>query len=331
MICDDSSQSQSHMSIDTSSKSPFKFTSPIKLLNNSWYDDAVDETCARASMDLSALMGANSNKETESIPPIISEHIKPEITIKVENAEASTNAATTTINTQNLSFLNLKEILKKESTSKTSPEREIEIEFLDASNEEKFDRLVKADKIKTPLKRRLSINSNGSRSSSPSTADTDNSAGSPAERRNAVSNKSDTKKLRIDKIGAKKRTESGGSCESGQGSSGGGSFTRFGNRNDMEMETNEETLVRRQKQIDYGKNTIGYDIYLKTIPKNQRKKEHPRTPIKCYKYSRRAWDGLIKVWRKKLHCWDPANMKKAAGNMEKGTDSSDSSEDEAQK
>nr|CAH7750196.1 unnamed protein product [Callosobruchus chinensis] len=71
-----------------------------------------------------------------------------------------------------------------------------------------------------------------------------------------------------------------------------------------EMESDAEVLSRRQKQIDYGKNTIGYDNYIKKIPKDKRTPEDPQTPNKYMKYSRRAWDGLIRKWRLQLHKYD---------------------------
>ncbi|KAF7381466.1 hypothetical protein HZH66_013860 [Vespula vulgaris] len=77
------------------------------------------------------------------------------------------------------------------------------------------------------------------------------------------------------------------------------------NKKHVEYETDPTILARRQKEIDYGKNTIGYDRYIQTIPKEQRTREHPRTPPKYIKYSRRGWDGMIKLWRKQLHNWDP--------------------------
>ncbi|CAH1707892.1 histone RNA hairpin-binding protein [Aphis gossypii] len=70
-------------------------------------------------------------------------------------------------------------------------------------------------------------------------------------------------------------------------------------------ETDPLILARRQKQIDFGKNTIGYVKYLEQVPKHERTKRHPKTPPKNLKYTRRAWDGLIKNWRVKLHLWDP--------------------------
>ncbi|XP_035666366.1 histone RNA hairpin-binding protein-like [Branchiostoma floridae] len=70
-------------------------------------------------------------------------------------------------------------------------------------------------------------------------------------------------------------------------------------------ETDQVTLMRRQKQIDYGKNTLAYDNYSQNTPRHARKKDDPWTPTKFAVCSRRAWDGRIKEWRKKLHNWDP--------------------------
>ena len=72
-----------------------------------------------------------------------------------------------------------------------------------------------------------------------------------------------------------------------------------------EPEADAHKLAQRQKQIDKGKNTLGYDNYIKAVPREQRGKEHPRTPDVHRQCSKRAWDGLFKQWRRALHAFDP--------------------------
>eukprot|EP01132_Coremiostelium_polycephalum_P011388 gene11388-13947_t len=105
----------------------------------------------------------------------------------------------------------------------------------------------------------------------------------------------------------------------------------------IQKETDPTKLKSRQKDIDFGKNTKGYDNYIKLVPKESREKNHPRTPDKFQRCSRRSWVGQIKKWRKELHKFDLSsdgvpttdlNVNSYNINNEDEDDTSDNDEDE---
>lgn len=79
---------------------------------------------------------------------------------------------------------------------------------------------------------------------------------------------------------------------------------------DTSNPTEAKRIETRHKQILKGKNTVGYDIYIKKVPKHKRKKiiEHPSTPDYKADIPNRRWLGLLKAWRKSLHQYDPLDL-----------------------
>ncbi|BFF92587.1 histone RNA hairpin-binding protein [Drosophila madeirensis] len=99
------------------------------------------------------------------------------------------------------------------------------------------------------------------------------------------------------------------------------SYTSSTSSSSSYTETDPAVLSRRQKQIDYGKNTAAYERYNEMVPKGTRSREDPRTPNKYGKYSRRAFDGLVKIWRKSLHFYDPPTQRRGDAYSNSDSDS----------
>ena len=71
--------------------------------------------------------------------------------------------------------------------------------------------------------------------------------------------------------------------------------------------TDSHLLKQRQKQVDFGKNTIDYARYSKLVPRFRRTPEDPTTPDISDPMSKRRFDGKVKAWRRQLHAWGNAN------------------------
>ncbi len=83
-------------------------------------------------------------------------------------------------------------------------------------------------------------------------------------------------------------------------------------------ETDPHRVAQRQRQIDFGKNTVGYQRMTEAHPtRKKRPKTVPRTPDVHKKCSKRAFDGLVRQWRRRLHEWD---MQEGSAGVEAPTD-----------
>ena len=88
-------------------------------------------------------------------------------------------------------------------------------------------------------------------------------------------------------------------------------------------EEDARRLAQRAKQVEFGKNTNGYENYVRAVPKRERKgyQEHPRTPDITQEASKRKFDGIVQAWRRKLHEWDePAPTATAPAAAADGAD-----------
>lgn len=184
-------------------------------------------------------------------------------------------------------------------TTSSGPKQPLEIEIIDPANERKFESLAaKDEKLKT-YKRKHSGDLE-----TPTKREKEELGSGDEEEEDGDDDDDD--RLRGGRARYWKQDRTRVPSESSETTA---SSSKTGGSGKVEYETDPEVLSRRQKQIDFGKNTVGYDAYRKVVPKYKRETGQPRTPPMHLKYSRRAWDGLIKVWRRKLHDWDDSDTK----------------------
>mmetsp|Transcript_45106 Transcript_45106/g.54648 ORF Transcript_45106/g.54648 Transcript_45106/m.54648 type:complete len:291 (-) Transcript_45106:71-943(-) len=82
-------------------------------------------------------------------------------------------------------------------------------------------------------------------------------------------------------------------------------------RLDPEKPEHARRIQQRRRQISMGKNTAGYDEYVKRVPKHKRKKfsmEHPSTPDATLDIPAKRFQGVMNAWRRALHRFDPPDL-----------------------
>ncbi len=70
-------------------------------------------------------------------------------------------------------------------------------------------------------------------------------------------------------------------------------------------------IRQRRRQIMFGKNTAGYEEYVKKVPRHKRKfksLEHPTTPDHLADIPTKRWQGQMNAWRRSLHKFDPPDL-----------------------
>jgi len=71
-----------------------------------------------------------------------------------------------------------------------------------------------------------------------------------------------------------------------------------------QIETDPDILYRRQKQIEYVKNSKNYKLYAREVPRDSRRSWMPQTPdTKRKLLKENVWEILVKKWKLDVHNW----------------------------
>jgi len=80
--------------------------------------------------------------------------------------------------------------------------------------------------------------------------------------------------------------------------------TRYTNARGEVIILTKHQIDMRFRQLSIGKQTWGYQNYIRAVSKSMRSSWHPKTPDAMERISKRRFNGKVNVWRRKLHFWD---------------------------
>jgi hypothetical protein len=64
-------------------------------------------------------------------------------------------------------------------------------------------------------------------------------------------------------------------------------------------------VEKRAKQVEHGRNTLGYELYRLAVPRASRRRGDPATPDATRVTTKRAWALSVRRWRRELHLRHP--------------------------
>jgi len=79
---------------------------------------------------------------------------------------------------------------------------------------------------------------------------------------------------------------------------------RFTKARGKVINLSKHQIDMRLRQLNIGKQTWGYQNYIRAVPKYLRRGWYPVTPDPMERISKRRFNGKVNVWRRKLHFWD---------------------------
>lgn len=92
---------------------------------------------------------------------------------------------------------------------------------------------------------------------------------------------------------------------------------------DPSIPEHKRRLEQRRKMISFGKNTTGYEAYLKQVPKEKRQRRNmdtPMTPDHTLDIPNKRWLGQVRAWRRALHNYDPPDFQASLASVAKPMD-----------
>ena len=85
-----------------------------------------------------------------------------------------------------------------------------------------------------------------------------------------------------------------------------------------EVDPDGHRVEKRAKQVEHGRNTLGYELYRLAVPRASRRRGDPATPDATRVTTKRAWALSVRRWRRELHLRHPLRAEELQNSEDGG-------------